>query len=155
MLEQFPTKEEICHVIFDMDGGSAPGRDGYTGRFFSFVWSIIGDDVVRAVCSLFCRATLPRVYMAPSIMLIPKVAHRQDFYQFKLISLCNFLNKLFLRLLADRLARVLLKIISPQQSGFIHGHLLSDNFLLTQKLVSDMSRTAKSCNVTLKLDMPR
>ncbi|XP_027155659.1 uncharacterized protein LOC113756041 [Coffea eugenioides] len=106
LLEQVPSKEEIRRVVFDMDGESALGSDGYTGKFFTAAWSIIGDDMARAVCSFFCRVELPRAVTVTSIVLIPKIAHTQNFSQFRPISLCNFVNKIFSRLLADRLAKV-------------------------------------------------
>ena len=96
-----------------MDGESAPGPDGYTGKFFTTAWSIIGDGVVRAVGSFFCGAELPRAVTATSIILIPKIAHPQDFSQFRPISLCNFINKVISRILAVYLAPVLPRIISP------------------------------------------
>ncbi|XP_027098881.1 uncharacterized protein LOC113751977 [Coffea eugenioides] len=75
LLKQVPAKEEICRVMFEMDGESTPGPTGYTGKFFTAAWSIIGEDVVRAVCSFFCGAELPRAVTATSIVLIPKIAH--------------------------------------------------------------------------------
>ncbi|XP_071916251.1 uncharacterized protein [Coffea arabica] len=153
LLEQFPSKAEIRSAVFAMDGESASGPDGYTGKFFTVAWSVIGADVVSAVCSFFCGAELPCAVTTTSIALISKVGHLQDFSQFQLISLCNFVNKLISRVLADRLAQVLPKIISPQQSGFVRGRLISDNFLLAQELLSNMGRTSRNADVALKLDM--
>ena len=64
------------------------------------------------------------------IMLLPKVNFPQDFSQFRPISLCNFVNKVISKLLAVRLAKVLPSVISPQQSGFVKGRQIFDNFLL-------------------------
>ncbi|XP_027120639.2 uncharacterized protein [Coffea arabica] len=155
LLEQFPSEMEIRSAVFAMDGESAPGPDGYTGKFFMVAWSVVGADVVSAVRSFFCGAELPRAVTATSIALIPKVGHPQDFSQFRPISLCNFVNKLISRVLADRLAQVLPKIISPQQSGFVRGRLISDNFLLAQGLLSNMGRTSRNADVALKLDMAK
>ena len=112
-VEQVPSPDEIRRVVFEMDGDSAAGPDGYTGRFFMVAWPFVGEDVGRAVCSFFCGAELPRAITATSIVLIPKIAHPQDFSQFRPISLCNFVNKVLSRILADRLATVLPRHISP------------------------------------------
>ena len=80
----------------------------------------------------FCGEVLPRSISSTSIVLLPKV-NSQDFSQFRPISLCNFINKVVSKVLFDRLARVLPKIISPQQSGFVKGRQISDNFLLAQE----------------------
>ena len=155
VLEQVPSYEEIRCVVFEMDGKNAPGPDGYTGKFFTIAWSIIGDNMVRVVCSFFCSVELPRAITATSIVLIPKIAHPQDFSQFRPISLCNFVNKILSRILAVWLANVLPKIISPQQSGFVRGRLILDNFLLAQELLSSMGRSIGKTNVALKLDMSK
>ena len=88
-----------------------------------------------------------------SIVLIPKVSSPQDFGQFRPISVCNFLNKAISRILVDRLAPILPCIISAQQSGFVKGQTISDNFLLVQELITDIGRKCREGNVALKLDM--
>lgn len=47
---------------------------------------------------------------------------------------------------ADRLALILPHIISPQQSSFVRGKQIIDNFLLAQELVSDI---VKKTEVTM------
>ncbi|XP_071917036.1 uncharacterized protein [Coffea arabica] len=116
LLEAAPTIEEVHRVVKEMDGDSAAGPDGFTGKFFTFASEVIAQDVHAAVLSFFCGAELPRFITSTSLVLIPKVSSPQDFSQFRLISLCNFFNKLLSRILADRLAGILPKLISPQQT---------------------------------------
>ncbi|XP_027184132.1 uncharacterized protein LOC113782440 [Coffea eugenioides] len=54
-----------------------------------------------------------------------------------------------------RLSKVWPSIISPQQSGFVKGRQIFDNFLLAQELVSDIHRKNREGNVVLKLDMAK
>nr|XP_027093689.1 uncharacterized protein LOC113714088 [Coffea arabica] len=56
-----------------MDGNSAAGPDGFSGRFFSAAWEIVGVDVYNAVQSFFFCSELPRRITATSIVLLPKV----------------------------------------------------------------------------------
>ncbi|XP_071924686.1 uncharacterized protein [Coffea arabica] len=53
MLEEAPTLEKVKCVVFAMDGDSATGPNGYTGRFFTFAWDIIASDVHRAVLRFY------------------------------------------------------------------------------------------------------
>ncbi|XP_071940073.1 uncharacterized protein [Coffea arabica] len=154
-LERLPSMEEIREVVFAMDGESAAGPDGFTGRFFTFAWDVVGQDVLEAVVSFFCGHELPRSVSLTLIVLIPKVSSPQDFSQFRPISLCNFVNKVISKTLAARVAKVLPSIISPQQSGFVKGRQIFDNFLLAQELVSDIHRKNRGGNVVLKLDMAK
>ena len=48
-LTRMPLVDEIRVVIFDMDPFSSPGPDGFTGRFFTSCWEIVGFDVVKVV----------------------------------------------------------------------------------------------------------
>ena len=112
-LEEVPSIEEVHRVLRSMDEESAAGPDGFTGKFFTFAWQVIAQDVYKAVLSFFCGAELPRFITSTSIVLIPKVQNPQEFAQFRHISLCNFFNKLLSRILADRVADILPKIISP------------------------------------------
>nr|XP_027123281.1 uncharacterized protein LOC113740010 [Coffea arabica] len=70
LLEQVPSEEEVRSAMFAMDGESAPGPHGYTDKFFTAAWSVIGKDVVRAVCSFFCGVVLPHAVTATSIELL-------------------------------------------------------------------------------------
>ncbi|XP_071918896.1 uncharacterized protein [Coffea arabica] len=152
-LEAVPTIKEVYEVVKLMDGKSAAGPDGFTGKFFTFAWEVIGQDVYNAVLSFFCGADLLRFITSTSIVLIPKKPNPQEFSHFRPISLCNFFNKLLSRILADRVAVLLPKIISPQQTGFVKGRNITENFLLAQEVVSSMGKKNRGGNVLMKLDM--
>nr|XP_027075880.1 uncharacterized protein LOC113699725 [Coffea arabica] len=77
----------------------------------------------------------------------------QDFTQYRPISLCNFANKIFLKLMSVRLAKILPRIISPQRSGLVQGRQIVDNFLLAQELLTDIKKANQGGNVLIKLDM--
>ncbi|XP_071921792.1 uncharacterized protein [Coffea arabica] len=155
ILDEAPTIEEVHRVVKAMDGDSAAGPDGFTGKFFTFAWEVIAQDVYAAVLSFFCGAELPRFITSTSLVLIPKVSSPQDFSKFRPISLCNFFNKLLSRILADRLAGILPKLISPQQTGFVKGRNITENYLLAQEVVSGIGKKVRGGNVVLKLDMSK
>ena len=152
-LTEISQLEEVKDIVFALDEESAAGPDGFTGKFFTFAWEVVAMDVYQAVVSFFCGAEIPRNFTATSIVLLPKVEHPQDFTQFRPISLCNFANKIISKLLSERLAKILPRLISPQQSGFVKGRQIADNFLLAQELVSDITRSNRGGNVVIKLDM--
>ncbi|XP_027152134.1 uncharacterized protein LOC113752202 [Coffea eugenioides] len=152
-LTDIPSLTEVKDIVFAMDGESTAGPDGFTGKFFTFAWEVVALDIYRAVISFFCGAELPRSITATSIVLLPKVENPQDFKQFRPISLCNFTNKIISKLLSTRLAIILPRIISPQQSGFVQGRQITDNFLLAQELVADIKKSNRGGNVVIKLDM--
>ncbi|XP_071914089.1 uncharacterized protein [Coffea arabica] len=71
-LEAIPSMEKVRRVVFAMDGESAAGPDGFTGKFFTFSWDIIARDIYNVVFSFFCGAELPKLVTSTSVVLIPK-----------------------------------------------------------------------------------
>ncbi|XP_039009143.1 uncharacterized protein LOC120137444 [Hibiscus syriacus] len=63
------TTEEIKEAIFEQGNDKAPGPDGYTPLFFKKTWSIVGEDVVRAIkhLTLFIGVFLSDVLKALDI----------------------------------------------------------------------------------------
>ncbi|XP_027182270.1 uncharacterized protein LOC113780688 [Coffea eugenioides] len=154
-LEAVPSIKEVYRVVRSMDGDSAAGPNGFAGKFFTYAWEVVAQDVYKAVLSFFCGAELPRFITSTSIILIPEMPNPQDFSQFRPISLCNFFNKLLSRILADRVACVLPKIISPQQTGFVKSCNITENFLLVQEVISGIGKKTRGGNVVMKLDMSK
>ena len=103
----------------------------------------------------FAGAELPWGYTATLLALIPKVTGASSFSEFRPINLCNFVNKIFSKLLALRLEAILPKIISPKQSGFVKGRQISDNILLALEMCSGLGRKVRGANVALKLYMAK
>ncbi|PKU73296.1 hypothetical protein MA16_Dca022879 [Dendrobium catenatum] len=82
---------------------------------------------------------MPRFFTSTAIVLIPKKDNPEHWRDFRPISLCSFFNKLTSKIIAIRLGALLPRLISPNQSGFVKGRLISDNILLTQELVHDLN----------------
>lgn len=144
---------EVRSAVFSMDPDSSPGSDGFPGFFYRHCWLIIADDVLRAVQEFFVGIPLPRIISSTLIVLLPKKPTPNTFSDFRPISLCNFINKVFTRVLCDRLSPLMPKLILNEQSAFLHGQEISDNILLAQEVVSHLNRPMRRHNVISKLDM--
>lgn len=53
------------------------------------------------------------------------------------------------------MSKVLPKIISSNQFGFVKGRNLAENILLPQKIIRDINKRSKNMNVVVKLNMER
>ncbi|KAL0295005.1 UNVERIFIED_CONTAM: hypothetical protein Sangu_3206100 [Sesamum angustifolium] len=53
------------------------------------------------------------------------------------------------------LGRVLSKVLSPSESGFVPGRLFSNNVLLAQELIHSLESHRPEANVVFKLDMAK
>lgn len=110
---------EIRAAISDMPSDKAPGPDGFSGAFFKATVDIILPDLVLAFRQLFLLNSnnLTSINSA-NIVLIPKCDGAASLTEFWPISLLHSVAKLFMKVLATRLAKRLDELISPAQSAF-------------------------------------
>ncbi|WMV38268.1 hypothetical protein MTR67_031653 [Solanum verrucosum] len=48
-----PVIDEVKSAVFNLNGDSASGPDGLTGRFYQTCWHIVGNDVLKMVQEFF------------------------------------------------------------------------------------------------------
>ncbi|XP_060190835.1 uncharacterized protein LOC132620152 [Lycium barbarum] len=65
------------------------------------------------------------------------------------ISLSNVSQKIISKVINDRLANIIPKIISPNQSGFVKGRAIGENVLLAQEIIHDIRKPNKGSNVAI------
>ena len=77
--------------------------------------------------------------------------------EFRPISLCNVLYKIFVKVLANRLKKFLNSVINENQSAFAKGRLISDNILIAFKTLHCMKNYNSGATgfMALKLDMSK
>ncbi|XP_073014644.1 uncharacterized protein [Primulina eburnea] len=112
-------------------------------------------DVLDAVLDFFHGSPMPQDFTATTITLIPKVEGAHSWTDFCPISLCNVTNKIISKLIYSHMSKVVEKIISMNQSGFVPGRLISDNILLAQELIHSFNLPSPRGNVIIKLDMAK
>ena len=117
----------------------------------------MGTDVVATVLDFMHSGTMPFDINYTHIVLIPKVKSLEKMSDYRPISLCNVIFKIIFKVLANRLKIILPQIISPTQSAFVPGHLITDNILVAYESLYSMhcKRTGKGSSMALKLDVSK
>ncbi|KAH0700880.1 hypothetical protein KY284_015095 [Solanum tuberosum] len=59
------------------------------------------------------------------------------------------------RVIHDRLERLLPRLISPNQPGFVKGRSITENVLLAQEIIADIRLRGRPANVVIKLYMSK
>ncbi|KAL0386175.1 UNVERIFIED_CONTAM: putative mitochondrial protein [Sesamum radiatum] len=151
------TVTEVKSAIFGMFPFKSPGPDGMPPVFFHKFWDIVGSDVTCAVLRILNDQIMLNKMNYTHIVLIPKCETLETVAQLRPISLCNVIVKTASKCIANRLKPMLDSIISPSQSAFIQGRLITDNTLLAFELnhyLQSTRRSKEGC-VALKLDMSK
>lgn len=153
MLDSYVTKEEIRAALFDIGDDKAPGPDGFTAAFFKASWDTTGHDLTEAVLEFFRHGKLLKQLNHTIIALIPKVTHNAGVGDFRPIACCNIAYKLITKIISNRLAALMPKLISLPQSAFVKGRIITDNIFLAQELIRKYNYKRNAPKCTLKIDL--
>ncbi|GKU96282.1 hypothetical protein SLEP1_g9530 [Rubroshorea leprosula] len=133
-------KDEIKEAVWDYDSSKSPGPDGFNFRFVKAMWEDIKADVVGFVQEFHRNGKLVYGSNASFIVLIPKVDNPQKIEEYRPISLIGVMYKIIAKLLANRLRKVLPKIIGEQQMAFIGGRQLVEGAVVANEIIDEAKR---------------
>jgi hypothetical protein len=120
------TTQEIDAVIKNMPADKAPGPDGFNGQFLKSCWHIIKEDIYKLYFQFYeGKLNLESINMG-HITLIPKIQSPEGVNDFRPITLLNCVLKILTKLLANRLQKVVLKIVHKNQYGFLKRRNIQD-----------------------------
>jgi hypothetical protein len=149
------TAEEVKKAAFAIGDLKAPGPDSLHAIFYKRFWSICGESITSEILQALHTGVIPDGWNDTMIVLIPKVDNLESVTQYRPISLCNVIYKIISKLLASRLKLILPDVISPMQSAFVPGRLISDNVLVAYETIRTIKnkRTGSNGACAVKFDM--
>uniref|UniRef100_A0A803QKQ2 Reverse transcriptase domain-containing protein n=1 Tax=Cannabis sativa TaxID=3483 RepID=A0A803QKQ2_CANSA len=149
--------DEIEKVFFQLPLDKAPGPDGFNSNFYKATWSTVRNDVLNAASSFLNGNGDVAPLNTTLITLIPKVKQPTSISEFQPISLCNIVYKIISKTIDNRLKLVLNNLISPNQSAFLPGRLISDNIIIAQEVAHSikLKSRGKTRWMAVKLDMAK
>jgi hypothetical protein len=131
LLEGVILIDEVKGALKSMKNNKSPGPDGFTVEFFKFFFIDLGAFLVRSLNFGFNVEKLSVTQCQGLITCIPKDDKPKQYLKnWRPISLLNVTYKIASACIANRLKRVLDKIIGPTQNGFIKGRFIGDNIRL-------------------------
>lgn len=151
------TDEEIKQALFQMHPSNSPGPDGMSPFFYKKYWHVVHHDVCLAVRNFLQTGSLFHQSNFTHLTLIPKIKEPKLASDLRLIVLCNVVYKIASKVLANRLKVILPQIISPLQSAFVPGRLISDNTLVATEVAHFMHKLRRQSEgfFSLKLDISK
>ena len=114
-------EREVWEVIKGMDRDKAPGSDGFSMAFFQDCWGVVKGDFMVAFSEFHEQGKFVKSINSIFIALILKVYGTKDIKDFRPISLVGGIYKIIAKVLANRMRRVMDRVISKPQNAFVKG----------------------------------
>ena len=151
------TTSEVELALKQMAPLKAPSPDGMPPLFYQSYWPLLGNDVTQSILHFLNSGSLPPALGHSFVTLIPKVKNPETVSQFRPISLSNVLYRVFSKVLANRLKKIMPQLISEHQSAFLSDRLITDNIMVAFETLHYMRnhRAGKTGYMALKLDMSK
>lgn len=149
--------EEFKRATLDMHPDKAPGLDGLNAAFYQRFWNLYGGDVILTCKKWLNDGCFPDNINDTDIALIPKCDQPATMKDLQPISLCNVIYKILSKTLVNRLAKVIGKCASEEQSAFVIGRSIMDNALIAIEIIHFLKCKKKGLkgDASLKLDISK
>ena len=121
--------EEECKIALkEMKNNKSPGSDGITTEFYKIFWNDIKKFYVDSLNHSYQCGALTELQNQSIISLIPKSDKDTSILEnWRPISLVNVDYKIATKTIANRLKKVLPKLIHDSQTGFLKESNLNEN----------------------------
>ncbi|KAL2085077.1 hypothetical protein ACEWY4_018397 [Coilia grayii] len=128
LLDRPITVTEILDVIKSLPTGKAPGPDGFTAEFYKCYACELAPLMLDMYMDSLDKGQLPpTLSQALIVLILKKNKEPTDCRSYRPISLTNYDSRIFSKILANRLNKVVPSLVHPDQVGFIRSRHSSDN----------------------------
>ena len=117
--------------------------------FWQFSWDIVKEYIIRLFKDFHDSGEFVKNLNATFLVLVA-----EDFKDFRPISLVGSLYKLLAKVLANRLKKVMHKLINKAQNAFVEGRQIMDASLMANEVIDTILKR-KEKGVLCKLDIKK
>jgi mannosylglycoprotein endo-beta-mannosidase len=119
--------------------------------FFQTIWKIINEDLLELFEDWFNgRLDIYKLNFA-MITLIPKEEDAKEMRKFRPISLLNCVFKIFTKVITNRFALIIDRLVSQQQSTFLRGRFILESVVCAHEIIYEVHRK-KEKGLVSKID---
>ena len=143
------TGEELCAALNTMAGNKAPGPDGLPKEFYVAFWPNLVPFLTSMGNENYARSTMSDSQREALLRLLFKKNDRDLLKNWRPISLLNVDYKLFEKVLALRLRRVLPGVIYPDQTCGIPGRSIHESISTLRDTIHQTNRGGQVILISL------
>ncbi|GJR37779.1 putative RNA-directed DNA polymerase, eukaryota, reverse transcriptase zinc-binding domain protein [Tanacetum coccineum] len=154
LLEDVVSLVEIKEAVWDRGSDKAPGPDGFSFLFVKRYWELIKLDIHAFVSTFLESGKMSMGSNSAFITLLPKVSNPIYIQDFRPISFIGIHYKIIAKILANRLSKVVGKVVSHEQSAFIPGRQILDGPLMLSEVI-DWYKKRKKRLMLFKVDFEK
>lgn len=148
------TTSEIEIAVTGLSKNKASGPDGIPSEFLQTYWHSLKEEIMHMMRGFWENQLHLNDFNKANIVMLPKGENPTTAKEFRPISIINIIPKLISKVLANRLRLLLPKLISPNQTAFMHGRQISENFLVTREILHHIQFSKKPA-VFMKIDFAK
>jgi hypothetical protein len=153
-LEEPFEEREVKEVIKGMDRDKALGPDGFSLAFYQDCWEVVKGDLMAVFADFLSTSKFVKSINSTFISLIPKICGAKEIKDFCPISLVDGVYKIIAKVLANRIRRVMDRIISKPHNAFVKGRRILDLVLIANECLDSRLKSGDP-RVLCKLDMEK
>ena len=119
----------------DMNGDKTPGPDDFTVAFWQSCWDFLKEEILDMFKEFHEQNSFLKSLNNTFLVLLLKRGGAEDLGDYRPISLVGGLYKLLAKVLANRLKKVIGKVVSPDQNAFVMGRQNLDASLIANEVI--------------------
>jgi len=150
------TLDDLWELLNYTPRGRAPGDDGLPFELYPLLFEHDPTTLLflRLINNALFKGEFPNSWYRTVMILLHKKGDPQRLANWRPLSLIYCDAKLFTKILANRLKGILPRLLTPYQTGFVHGRAISDNGVILSS-VMDHCKVVGSGGIGVLLDQEK